>query len=49
MHAVTIGADRFIGGLPGELFFKQFDGCAVEICHIGIEHVGGDPVFVHNA
>ena len=48
MHAVTVGADWFVGGLPGEFFFKEFYGCAMEIRHIGIEYVCGNSILVHD-
>ena len=31
MHAVTIGADRFVGGLIGRCFLEEGNSCAVKI------------------
>ena len=48
VHAMTVGTNRFIGGLTGKFLFEKFYGRAVEIGHIGVKHVGGDPVLIHN-
>lgn len=48
VYAVAVGADWFVGGLAGELFFKELDGGTMEIRHVGIDNVCGDPILVHD-
>ena len=48
MHTVTVRTDGSVDLLPGELLFEQGCGGAVEIRHVGFEHVGGKPILAHD-
>ena len=41
VHAVTVVADRLVRFVVRRLLLEQFDRGAVEVCHVGIEDIGG--------
>ena len=47
MMPMAIGADGFVGRLIGEILFEHFHGRTVEIGHIGIQHICGKTILLH--
>ena len=48
MDAVTICTDWLIRGLIWIGLFEQFHGFAMKVGDVGIKHVGGNPILIHN-
>ena len=48
VDTMTICANWFIGWLIGIILFEHFHSCTMEIGHIGIQHIGGYAILLHD-